>query len=331
MSTGTDSTETVNGGHADNTAPLDDRPHRVVFAVCTRNRPRMLGECLASVLQLDIPDRTVMDILLVDNSEDPAMRQRNRDVLAGLPGGEAITVQHEPRMGIPFARNRAIDRALETGADALIFLDDDQTVPRDWLTVVDRVAREESADVVKTEVTFVLEGKARYAEQFEDRRRRAPDSVRTRGVRFLSTNGVWISARIFGQLAIRFDEQETLSGGDDTSFFLEAFDRGAMMVETFEVQAPEMVPAEKQTLRWLLQRSFNGGVGRAATRQNNKTPIYYLFSGLSQALLYGFIALFLFWNPPAFVYRLRRAAQAVGLMRGAFGHKPEGYRRVVGQ
>jgi len=304
---------------------------RIVLAICTRNRPRMLGECLTSVLQLDVPEGTVLDILVVDNSEDSAMRQRNREALARLPGGEAVTVRHEPRMGIPFARNCAIDRALEIEADALVLLDDDQTVPRDWLTVMDRVAREESADIVKTGVTFVLEGKARYAEQFEDRRRRAPDSLRTRGVHFLSTNGVWISARIFGPLATRFDEKEAFSGGDDTMFFLEAFERGAMMVETLEVWAFETVPVEKQTLRWLLRRSFNGGVGRASQRQNNKIPIYYLFSGLSQALLYGFIALFLIWNPPAFVYRLRRAAQAVGLMRGAFGHRTEVYRQVVGQ
>lgn len=326
-----DSTDICDDSPTNDPDSSEDRASRILLAVCTRNRPRMLCECLTSVLELFIPEQTVLDILVVDNSEDPVIRQRNREVLASLPAGDSITIQHEPQMGIPFARNRAIARAIKIKADALVFLDDDQTVPPDWLTTMDHVAREESADVVKTETTFVLEGKAKYAEQFLDRRPGTAGPARRRGIRFVATNGVWIASRIFGSLGLRFDEAEVLSGGDDTLFFLEAFARGAVMVETSEVRALETVPVEKQTLRWLLQRSFNGGVGRAATRQTGKGPAYYFVSGLLQALLYALIALFLVWNPPALVYRLRRAAQAVGLMRGAFGHKPEGYRRVVGR
>ncbi len=49
----------------------------------------MLADCIGSVLRMEIPKHIQAEFLVVDNSEDPEMRERNRAALLGLPGGMA--------------------------------------------------------------------------------------------------------------------------------------------------------------------------------------------------------------------------------------------------
>lgn len=303
---------------------------KLLWVVITRNRPNMLADCMASVLRMDIPRHIQAEFLVVDNSEDAEMRERNRATLAGLSGGETVTLQHEPRLGVPFSRNRGIDTALEREADVLVYLDDDQFVPPDWLTVMDRVVREEDVDVAKSGVDWVLAGEGRYAEQFEGKHHGAGAPVRMRNIRYVSTNGVWVSTRLFSEMGLRFDEHRALKGATDTKLFMKAYELGARMMETIEVRAFETVPVDRQTIYWLLMRSFCGGQSRAQLRLNDKGRVYYFFSGLLEAILYGTITVLLLWRPVAALRKARRTAKAVGLLWGAVGGDFEQYRVMYG-
>lgn len=229
------------------------------------------------------------------------------------------------------ARNRALDHALATNADALVFLDDDQTVPHDWLTTVLAVAQEESADVVKTGVTFVFEGDMTLAEHFTRRNECIPRPVRLRGARYISTNGVWISIGFCRDFGLRFDERLGFLGCDDTAFFLEAYRHGANMVETSEVFAQEIVLQDKHNIRWLARRNFRGGVGRAVLRLNDRSRVYYVASGLSLALVYGLLAILLIWRQRTATRQFLRAAKALGIVWGALGGTLDEYRAVAGK
>ena len=291
----------------------------------------MLKRCIATVMHMDVPVGGNIEVTIIDNSETPAMRDKNSDILETLPKTLPYTVVRESRLGIPFARNRALDHALTTNADALVFLDDDQTVPHDWLTTVMAVAQEESADVVKTGVTFIFEGDMTLAEHFARHNECIPRPVRNRGVRYVSTNGVWISTKLCRDFSLRFNERLGFLGCDDIAFFLEAYRHGANMVVTSEVYAQEIVLQDRHNVRWLTRRNFRGGVGRAVLRLNDKSRFYYIASGLSQALAYGLLTILLIWRQRAATRQVLRMAKALGIVWGALGGTFGEYRTVAGK
>lgn len=101
---------------------------RLTVAICTRNRPESLQECLRSLFE--VPDRnrserSRFEILVVDNAPSDERTAQLVDDFSG------VRYVREPRPGLDFARNRAIQEA--TG-DVLAFIDDDVVVDVGWLT-----------------------------------------------------------------------------------------------------------------------------------------------------------------------------------------------------
>src|SRR5918992_3277637 len=96
---------------------------RILLAICTRNRTEALATCLQSIVKLTAPAAAELRILVVDNSESQAMRERNEALVGAVRGPWPIAVEHEPQLGISFARNHALEAALASAADAVVFLD----------------------------------------------------------------------------------------------------------------------------------------------------------------------------------------------------------------
>lgn len=94
--------------------------------ICTRDRPGPLERALASLERLEAP-RAEWEILIIDNAAaDGSSRLAGR-----LSCSAPLRVVAEPRAGLSHARNRAMDAS---SAEHLIFIDDDVTVPPEWLT-----------------------------------------------------------------------------------------------------------------------------------------------------------------------------------------------------
>jgi O-antigen biosynthesis protein len=97
---------------------------RLTVAVCTRDRPDDLAQCLHALGALDYPD---LEILVVDNApSDGATNQICRE----RPG---VTYVLEPRPGLNWARNRAV---IEASGEILAFTDDDVLVDPDWARAI---------------------------------------------------------------------------------------------------------------------------------------------------------------------------------------------------
>lgn len=99
----------------------------VTIAICTKDRPEGVNRCVQALRAL--PDSVShrpakVDILIVDNAPSDG---RTRELVARLPG---VRYTCEPKPGLDFARNRALEEA--TG-ELIVFLDDDVTVDRGWL------------------------------------------------------------------------------------------------------------------------------------------------------------------------------------------------------
>ena len=101
------------------------RAIQVIVAVLTYKRPEPLRTCLSAIQNLEVPAGHTVSILVIDNDPD-------RSAIDAADSWRAISLRyplhlvHEPRRGIPTARNRALDEALAVGADLLCFLDDDE-------------------------------------------------------------------------------------------------------------------------------------------------------------------------------------------------------------
>jgi glycosyltransferase involved in cell wall biosynthesis len=104
------------------TASLAHFPSLTV-AICTKDRPENLARCLQSLLNLQTPDLK-LEILVIDNAPSD---ERTKELVKSL---QSVRYVREPKPGLDFARNRALNSA--TG-ELLAFLDDDVVVDRKWL------------------------------------------------------------------------------------------------------------------------------------------------------------------------------------------------------
>ena len=303
----------------------------LVIAICTRNRPVMLADCLSSVAALHTPSQGDLAIVVVDNSEARNMRLSNQRTADTAFENRAFTILYEDQLGIPFARNRAVEFAVERGAEALVFLDDDQTVPPDWLEVMASVWREEGADAVKSSVCWRFEGEGRYREYFESREPETGPDGRLRDIALFATNGVLIDRKVFAEWGLRFDPSYGLMGGSDGDYSFRSHANGGKHVMTSETQACEFCPASKQTLRWLFRREFRVGAGLATIDMRKRGRARLFAKGVCKAVRCGIAALALTPLPRlSFPYQLR-AASGAGLCWGSLGWKVSEYKQVLGR
>jgi O-antigen biosynthesis protein len=119
----------LNASHAVYSGPLPV----VTVAVCTRDRPAQLAECLAALCQLDYP---ALDLLVIDNA--PSNPATAHLVRARYPQVRYVC---EVRPGLNWARNRAI---AEARGELIAYTDDDVVVDRGWVRALAGVFAEEA-------------------------------------------------------------------------------------------------------------------------------------------------------------------------------------------
>ena len=86
----------------------------------------MLDDCLHSLCEHIRPTDIEIVVIVIDN--DPGGSAR--EIVAGYMDAAPFVVRylHEPRRGIAFARNAALDAAQESGAKWIAFIDDDDEI-----------------------------------------------------------------------------------------------------------------------------------------------------------------------------------------------------------
>ena len=95
--------------------------------ICTRNRPDLIGNAVASVLGNDYPS---FDLLVLDQSDDDATEKAVRAIGEKRPG---VRYLHSSLPGLSRAYNTAVR---ETTGALLAFTDDDCVAPRDWISSI---------------------------------------------------------------------------------------------------------------------------------------------------------------------------------------------------
>lgn len=309
-----------------------------VLAVCTRGRQSMLQNCMDCLVKLKTPDDWELEIVIVENDPQPLVNDLVKDYAS--KSEYKITYRHEPDIGIPQARNHALNYALSAGAEFIGFIDDDECIPSDWLRGMKNAFEYYDCDVVQAPVDFIYEKNAPF--WLTDTRKKDRPSGQL--MRTAATDNVAFHRRLIAPfpegLGLRFNSDMRFSGGSDTDFFFRATDAGAKIVWTNNAVVYETVMENRITAKWQLQRTYR--------KEANASLIYLKRKGTLKAVLkYGpkiFKRLFFsvcyliafifarFFNEKAAISYIikagRKAMSAYGACQGLLGIKPRVYQKI---
>lgn len=229
----------------------------VVVSVLTYRRTEQLAGMLPAVLEQVESLVPPAQLLVIDNDPEASAQ----DAVGRFEG--RVRYEHEPEPGIAAARNRAIVEAAD--ADALVFLDDDETPASGWLQTLVTAWQETGADAVTGPVVSQLDGAVdpwvRASGhfdmwQFGDRE----------VVPAAATNNLLLDLRTLRRLHLRFDPSFGLTGGSDSRLTRELVGRGGEIRWAQDAVVTEFVPAERATKAWVCQRITRTANGWARIR-----------------------------------------------------------------
>ena len=218
-----------------------DEKGLIVVCVPTCMRPQMLGECLRSIANSDIPSGFETRLTVIDNDKNESARE----MFSSLRFPFAARYVVEPRRGLCAARNRALDETQKENADYLAFCDDDQIVDNNWLCALVDGMNETGADAVGGYVADIFpDGKAPW---WSLPAKIAPDDSAKITKAGFPTNLLLMKARVFSEL--RFDDDFNLTGAEDYDFARRAMLRGFVSAYTGKAKARAEAHRSRMTLR----------------------------------------------------------------------------------
>ncbi len=182
----------------------------VALMVCTRNRRELFGEWLSAAACLSAPSDCAFYIVVADNN-DCSDEAWIRDAARGH--GLDIVYRHEPQAGFASARNAALEAALTTDAEVLIFVDDDDTPDPDLVVAHIEAVNRYRCDIVSGWIP-------------------ARDKVMKEGkpANLISTGNAAFRRWLVQDANLRFDSRYNRVGGEDSAFFRAALGLGARAV-----------------------------------------------------------------------------------------------------
>jgi succinoglycan biosynthesis protein ExoM len=292
---------------------------RVAICVTTLRRPVGLRNLMLGINHLlrgkDMNFRSVV----VDNDACGSAQQALKEISAALSYPVEYVI--EPNRGFSFARNTAIDHALDD--DAIAFIDDDEVPDPRWLLELVTVQQLYSADVVKGPVLsrfsqpvpdWVVKG------GFFDRSRPATGSVLSAA----ATGNVLISSEILRRTEVRFDPQFALSGGEDADFFRRLAAAGAKIIAADTAIVHETVPPARANVLWISLRALrisNAIAFHTLTQSSSLSTRASVFtSGLARVALGVALAVFTVpFGRVAIVRNFLRITRGAGMLMAGLG------------
>ena len=195
---------------------------KYTVVVCTRNRPQMLANCLNSIQQLVIPPNCNLQLVVVENNENPECESLVDDQMKLTPDIK-YTYNLEKKLGLSVVRNTALELAIKTDPDWIWFLDDDQVVGRNILAIYHDIIQSDSADVYSGKINYILPENIQPEDlpiwfKFPFTQYEYPDRLilDTTGTGNTITKASYFNGQ---QHKFRFDEKFRFSGHEDYDLF----------------------------------------------------------------------------------------------------------------
>jgi O-antigen biosynthesis protein len=218
-------------------AAPDDAAPLVTVAVCTRDRAEDLRLCLDALMRTDYPR---LDVLIVDNA--PTSDATERLVRDHYP---QVRYAHEPRPGLDWARNRAIQ---EARGEIIAYTDDDVVVDPSWVSALVEAFRDSHVMAVTgLTVPYELESEAQvlferyggFGRGYRRRYWRMPGSETRHLLEYLGGGRYGAGANMafrrsifkrIGYFDPALDVGTVTNGGGDTEIFFRVLKEGHTLV-----------------------------------------------------------------------------------------------------
>ncbi|MBU3200974.1 glycosyltransferase family 2 protein [Clostridium estertheticum] len=288
--------------------------NKVCICICTYKRTDYLRKLLESLKKMIINNNEQLELqlIVVDNDKDatalPIVLELNFIELK-------IMYEVESNKGISYARNKCIELALKEGSDFISFVDDDEFVSENWIYELVDTTIKFNADIVAGPVIRVLpENSPNWikSKMFDAKR------LNTGGLMDSCASGnVIFKTQIIINENIRFDLMYSLTGGEDTKFFMKLKKLGYIIIFSDEAIVYEWVPNNRVKLNYILKRRFTDAINFVhIEKELQKKHLLYLrpFKAIIR-LLKGLI-LFIFSFLRGSSYTIR----ALIIIVESFGH-----------
>lgn len=227
----------------------------VSICVCTFRRPQLLRLLLRSLAHQSAGTFEI-EVVVVDN-DAAGGAQSVVDEFSGSGDWTRCVYAIEPRAGISYARNRAV--SLSRG-ERIAFIDDDELAADGWLWALLAEMDRSGADVVLGPVLSTYPpGSVRWAATSGcfDRPRHATGTIVSSDEG--RTGNALVRSRWLNDTP-PFDPRYALTGGEDYAFFKRIVGAGAVLTWCDEAVVSELVPMQRQRLRWVLARALRGSM-----------------------------------------------------------------------
>ncbi|MBI6630373.1 glycosyltransferase family 2 protein [Pontibaca sp. S1109L] len=317
----------------------------VVVAILTRDRPRMLKALLHSLASLQAPNNCLVRFLIVENNESNSQEETVKSIRPLITFG-TIHYILETSLGIATARNTAAKEAARFGSDLLVFVDDDETVPTEWLSNLIDGYRESDAVLLGGPIRAApLIGKHNWTERLmhrnifrrylrNERRAARQASLRKTSRTTIVTNN-WIGqVSLFTDYKLRFDEKLNWSGGEDTKFYSDV--RALKLTTGWIPDAPvyETIPRDRLTLQYQYNRAKDQSTTSFRKKLKAKRIAIYTLPvsvAIKSVVMVSLLLLIPVTLGATYLSFARTSGWIAGRISAIGGAKSEHYRTVTGE
>lgn len=310
---------------------------RVALCAATYRRPEGLDRLLAAIARLQPPEAATVEVVIVDNTPEGGAALQVQEARSRLPW--PLHYVAEPRRGITFARNSALDKATALEADFVAFIDDDEAPSPQWLAELLAVQRRSGASAVQGGVQplFPPGTPSWMVSSGFYENPTFPDGTELQEGH---TANVLIDLSRLRALGLDFDHRFALTGGEDSMLFRDLLDAGERIVYAADAVVYETLPPSRARLTWLLRRWYRTGNVEAELYLRGRRDGFWrrpanalrglLRVAVGSGLFIANVLVLGFGRKDRVIRPLYTLCRGFGILASTFGWNYAEYRRVHG-
>jgi glycosyltransferase involved in cell wall biosynthesis len=300
---------------------------KIAIIIITYRRPQGLAKLLTALASQKFNAAEItpfVQAIVVDNDSKSTASLVVNDFASKYDF--PIHYIHEPRQGIPIARNTGID-AVPKDFNFFCFIDDDEWPGETWLRSLLDTQLTNNADCVlgavipvypKNAPAWIIKSRVFDSWRFKDNAR----------LKEAASNNVLISNSFINKHNHRFDERMRMTGGSDYLFFKQAFVLGLKIYWSDNASVFEDLPITRLNFKWIMQRQFRLGNTFAVSEKLVGPGFNLMILGIKGILRILFGLTLLPITPFSFRIGMKGFCQTLrglGILTGILGHSHQEY------
>jgi len=317
----------------------------LVVGAITRARPQMFARLLASFAKVKRPEDVEVVFVFAENADVLNVEPLVTDLRKAT--GCSCRLLAEPQLGIPFARNAVLDCAIGLNAKYLIFVDDDEWVPEDWLVQFYSKFVALNNDLATGPIlpqyigNETLNWKQRRLLQgvvgwyARSRVKNRNNLARGEAHRIGAATNNWMCDLDFvRRTGLRFREEIGLGGGSDTAFWRDLQQLGGSSTWIDEAPLFDTVPVSRLTLSYQFKRGRDQTAAEWRRRGHGGgfymllRSLPFIIENLCVGMFLSIIGLIV--SGPHLTFGLRKLGAAVGRFSAICGRYGAHYKKLHG-